>query len=126
MFKAMFRHACALAVLAVAASGAQAHHSAAGVDQTKTLTVVGTLKDFDFSAPHAQIIVVSEDANGNSVETKVSTIAPNGLVRQGFRSKDFVSGDKVEMAYHPNRNGAGGIMVTLKLGSGRVVKGDLN
>jgi hypothetical protein len=103
---------------------AQAHHSAAGVDQNRTVTVVGTLKDFDFSAPHSQIIVVSQDANGNAVETKISTVAPNMFMKQGFKAKDFVVGDKVEMTYHPNLNGAGGIMVTLKLGDGRVVKGN--
>ncbi|MGA3156976.1 MAG: DUF6152 family protein [Steroidobacteraceae bacterium] len=127
----MFRYlvsssrAVSLALALIGASAAQAHHSAAGVDQNKTITVSGTLKDFDFSAPHSQIIVVSQDDTGAMVETRVSTVAPNALVKQGFKAKDFVVGDKVEMSYHPNLNGAGGLMVTLKLGDGRVVKGSL-
>jgi hypothetical protein len=103
----------------------QAHHSSAGVDLNTTLSVSGILKDFDFSAPHAQIIVESVDANGAVVETKVSTIAPAGLMHQGFKPKDFTSGQKVEMTYHPNLNHLGGLMVTLKLQDGRVVKGNI-
>jgi hypothetical protein len=102
-----------------------AHHSPAGVDQTKITTVSGTLKDFDFSAPHSQIVVISDDGKGNPVETKVSAVSPAALTKQGFKPKDFPSGDKVEMTYHPNRTGVGGIMLTLKLGDGRVVNGGL-
>jgi Family of unknown function (DUF6152) len=122
--KISLRTVC-LALSVLGAGAVQAHHSAAGVDQNKTITVAGTLKDFDFSAPHSQIIVVSQDESGAMVETRVSTVAPNSLVKQGFKGKDFVVGDKVEMTYHPNLNGAGGLMVTLKLGDGRVVKGNL-
>jgi hypothetical protein len=114
----------AAVVLAAGAGSAQAHHSAAGVDMSKTLTVVGTLKEFDYSAPHALFTVVSMDENGHEVETKCATISPVGLVRQGFRPKDFVPGDKVEVTYNPNRVGGGGLMVTLKLSDGRVVKGN--
>lgn len=104
---------------------ATAHHSAAGVDTGRTLTVSGTLKEFDFSAPHAQVIVVSHDEKGTEVETKVSTIAPAGLIRQGFKVKDFESGQQVQMSYHPNINNLGGILVTLQLQDGRIVKGDI-
>jgi len=118
--------AWAIAWLLGGAPLAQAHHSSASVDTSKTLSVSGTLKEFDFSAPHGQIIVISLDANGAEVETRVSTVAPTGLIRQGFKPKDFESGQKVAMTYHPNRNYEfGGIMMTLTLQDGRVVKGDI-
>lgn len=112
-------------VMAGSGMAAHAHHSAAGVDMTQTVTITGILKDFDFSAPHAQIVVVSTDTAGAPIETKVSTLAPAGLIKQGFKPRDFASGQKVEMAYHPNRNGLGGLLVTLKLQDGRIVKGDV-
>jgi hypothetical protein len=90
---------------------------------TRTVTVVGTLKEFDYSAPHALFSILSKDDKGNDMETKCATISP-GLGQQGFRPKDFVPGDQVEVTYNPNRSGVGGIMVTLKLGDGRVVKGN--
>lgn len=125
MSKRRFTQALAGLWLMGGALFAQAHHSAAGVDVSKTLAVSGTLKEFDFSAPHAQIIVMSRDEKGVDVETKVSTIAPAGLIRQGFKPKDFASGQQVEMTYHPNNNNLGGIMVTLQLQDGRVVKGNI-
>jgi len=123
-FKIAFRYLTALAVLAVAVGGAQAHHSAAGIDMTRTVTIVGTLKEFDYGAPHALFTIVSKDDKGNEMETKCATISPAGLIKQGFRPKDFVPGDQVEVTYNPNRSGVGGIMVTLKLGDGRVVQGN--
>lgn len=109
---------------AIALSGAAlAHHSAAGVDQTRTITVKGTIKDFDLSAPHALLVIMVDQESGPPVELKVSTIAPGGLIRQGFKPRDFASGEKVEMTYHPNRFTPGGIMMTLTLPDGRVVSG---
>ena len=119
------RYLSAVCVFAVATGGAQAHHSAAGVDMTRTVTVVGTLTEFDYSAPHALFTVISTDDKGNEVKTQCSTISPVGLVKQGFRPKDFVPGDKVEVTYNPNRAGMGGVMITMKLGDGRIVKGNL-
>jgi hypothetical protein len=126
MLKRLSVRALASVWLLATVSLVQAHHSAASVDESKTLSVSGTLKEFDFSAPHGQIIVVSLNGNGAEVQTKVSTIAPAGLIRQGFKPRDFESGQKVEMTYHPNRNYEfGGIMLTLTLQDGRVVKGNI-
>lgn len=111
-------------LVSFALSGAAiAHHSAAGVDQTKTITVKGTLKDFDFSAPHALLVMMVDQESGPPVELKVSTIAPVALIRQGFKPKDFAAGAKVEISYHPNRFTPGGVMMTLTLSDGRVVNG---
>lgn len=112
-------------VLPLLAVAALAHHSDAGVDQTKTVSVKGTLKQFAWSAPHAQIIVIYQDDNGQSVELGVSTFAPGLLLKQGFTPKDFRRGDQVEVFYHPTRNGAaGGILVKLIGQDGRVLSGE--
>jgi hypothetical protein len=114
-----------LAVLAAFLFGerALAHHSAAGVDQTTTITVKGTLKDFDLSAPHALLVMMADQESGEPVELKVSTIAPVALIRQGFKPKDFASGIRIEMSYHPNRFTPGGVMMKMTLPDGRVVNG---
>ncbi len=44
--------AVAVAVSALAAP-ALAHHSAAGIDRTKTVTLVGTVKEFGWRNPHS-------------------------------------------------------------------------
>lgn len=115
----------AAVVLPLWAFAALAHHSDAGIDQTKTVSVKGTLKQFAWSAPHAQIIVVYQDDKGQSVELGVSTFAPGLLLKQGFTPKDFRRGDQVEVFYHPTRSGApGGILVKFVGQDGRVLSGE--
>jgi hypothetical protein len=109
----------------VSAVPALAHHSAAGVDQTQTLSADATLKQFAWSAPHAQIIVTYQDQSGNDVELSVTTFAPALLIRQGFSPKDFRRGDKIKLFWHPNRSGSsGGILSKIVTADGRVMTGE--
>jgi len=109
----------------VSAVPALAHHSAAGVDQTRTLSADATLKEFSWSAPHAQIIVTYRDENGKDVDVSVTSFAPGILIRQGFSPKDFRRGDKIKLFWHPNRNGsAGGILAKIVAADGRVLSGE--
>lgn len=115
-----------IALFLSAGCSAQAHHSFASADQTRQITVTGTLKEFSFTAPHASVIVIGPSENGAAIEYKVATVAPTALIKQGFKSKDFVVGDQVVVIYYPNRNGApGGILHSLKLSDGRVLKGNV-
>ena len=105
---------------------ALAHHSAAGIDTSKTLSADATLKQFLWSAPHAQIIVDYRDGNGKDVELSVTTFAPGALIRQGFSPKDFRRGDKIKLFWHPNRSGSpGGILARIVATDGRVMNGDI-
>ncbi|MGZ4819632.1 MAG: DUF6152 family protein [Terriglobales bacterium] len=116
--------ACAL--LLVTAVPALAHHSSAGTDTSKTLEADATLKQFTWSAPHAQIIVTYKDESGQPVELSVTTFAPGMLIRQGFSPKDFHSGDKIKLFWHPNRSGTpGGILAKIVTADGRVMTGEV-
>lgn len=109
-----FALSAVLAAALSAGSPAFAHHSDAGIDGSKTVHISGTLKMFAWSAPHAAVIVVYKDEKGEDKEVGVTTVTPAVLLREGFSPKDFRRGDKVELYYHPTRNGApGGIMVKL-------------
>ena len=63
------------AALAVVAAGvpAQAHHSFAMFDLQKQVTVSGTVRQFQWTNPHAYIQLVAKDASGNDVEGKADT-----------------------------------------------------
>jgi len=101
-----------------------AHHSYAAYDMEITQTVSGTLKQFDWVAPHAELKVAYLNDQGAMQEMSVTTGSPAILARQGFEAKDFVVGSKVTMSWHPNRNGApGGELAELKLEDGRVLYG---
>jgi hypothetical protein len=103
---------------------ALAHHSFAAYDQSVTKSVAGTLKEFDWNAPHSGITVTYTDEKGQVQEVSVTTGAPSTIAAQGFKPKDFRVGTKVTLSWHPNRNGLpGGEMSEIKLEDGRVLKG---
>lgn len=102
---------------------AAAHHSAAGYDFNKTESAQATIKEFRWGAPHSSIVITIKGATGRPEDVALASAAPTTFVRQGFKPKDFRIGDKVEITWHPTRNGnPGGILDTMKLRDGRVFK----
>ncbi len=103
---------------------ALAHHSFAAYDQGVTKSVTGTLKEFDWNAPHSGITVAYTDEKGQVQEVSVTTGAPSTIASQGFKPRDFRVGTKVTLSWHPNRNGQlGGELTEIKLEDGRTLKG---
>lgn len=98
-----------------------AHHSFAGYDTSKTLSAQATLKEFRWSSPHSAAVFVIKGSNGKPEDMTVATASPSMFVRQGFKPKDFQIGDKMEITWHPAKNGKlGGILATVKFPNGRV------
>jgi len=91
--------------LAVAVGSTQAHHSAAMFDMSKTVTLQGTVKQFQYTNPHCwlQVLVMSPD--GKTVEWGFETEGPSTLLRVGIKLKTFQPGDKVTIVAHPMRDG---------------------
>jgi hypothetical protein len=99
---------------------AVAHHSAAGVDRTKTVTLVGTVTEFRWTNPHSWMkIEVPNDKGGSDIWTLEMT-SPAFLVRAGWKSTTVKVGDKVTAVGRPMRNGdPGGLFVSVTLPSGQ-------
>jgi hypothetical protein len=113
---------CACLIATLATTPALAHHSAAGVDQTKTVTIVGELKEFKWANPHSWMDIVVADASGSTRLWSVEMTAPAYLARAGWTSKTVKPGDKVTVAVHPMKNGdPGGLFVNITLPDGRVL-----
>jgi hypothetical protein len=113
-----------MAVMLLAGSAAWAHHSDAGFDGAKTVSVKGTLKMFAWSAPHSEVIVLFKNEQGEEKEIDISTVSPAVLMRQGLKPKDFRRGDQVEVFYHPARDGSlSGLMVKLVGADGKTLTG---
>lgn len=124
-FTPLSRTACMLVSLTgvLVAGVAAAHHSAAGYDFSRTESSQATIKEFRWGAPHSSIVITIKGANGRPEDIALASAAPTTFVRQGFKPKDFHIGDKIEIAWHPTKNGnPGGILETMKLGDGRVFK----
>jgi hypothetical protein len=108
-------------VLALCVAGsAGAHHTAAGIDRTKTVTVEGTVKMFKWANPHAWIEVEVPDGKGGVATWNMEMTAPAGLVRAGWKSTTVKPGDKVKAVVQPMLDGTpGGLFVSITLPSGQ-------
>jgi uncharacterized protein DUF6152 len=97
------------AFLGVLAGGsAVAHHSFATFDQTKETTLVGTIKEVQWTNPHIWVQVLVKNTAGEVVEWSIEGGSPNGLSRQGWKRTSLNAGDPVEMVIHPLKDGSNG------------------
>ena len=106
-------------------SPAFAHHSRAMFDQTKQITLVGTVKDFQWTNPHCWIQVLVPDPNnaqGAPVEWGVEMGAPVELMRKGWKPASLNPGDKVTIVINPLRDGqTGGLVVSVTGPDGKII-----
>ncbi len=104
------RSAIAAAVLSATISGAPyAHHSFATFDEAQQKTLVGTVKEFQWTNPHTWLqVMVKDPGTGAVTEWSIEGGSPNGLSRQGWRRSSLKTGDQVEVVIHPLKNGANG------------------
>ena len=104
-----------LALALFSATAAHAHHSGAMFDNTKSVTLVGTIKEFAWRNPHASIEVMVPDANGAVSQWSIECSTPNILLRKGWGIKSLLPGDKVTVVMHPMKDGgkAGLVMTVL-------------
>src|SRR5262245_54509161 len=112
-----------LLVLAVClAVPAHAHHAAAGIDQTKTVTVDGTVKQFKWANPHSWLEVEVPNSKGGIDIWNLEMNPPSFLVRAGWKSNTVKAGDKIKFTARPFKNGdPGGLFVNVTLPDGKVL-----
>ena len=105
------------------ATAAWAHHSGAGVDRTRTVTITGIVKEFRWTNPHSWIDLEVTDAKGTALWS-IEMNPPPYLVRSGWKSSTLKPGDKVSVTLNPIRTGEpGGIFVSVTLADGKVLDG---
>jgi uncharacterized protein DUF6152 len=93
---------------------AGAHHSAAGIDRSKTVTLVGTVKEFGWRNPHSYMEIDVPNESGQTVTWKVEMTSPAFLIRAGWKSST--------VKVFPLRDGdPGGLFQSVTLGSGEVL-----
>jgi hypothetical protein len=99
----------AATVLALSAGVATAHHSFAMFDQAQEKTLVGTIKEVQWTNPHIWVqVLVKNPSSGDLVEWSIEGASPNALTRQGWKRGSLKAGDAVEMVIHPLKNGDNG------------------
>lgn len=112
------------ALAAVGLAGeASAHHSFAMFDQNKQVSLVGTVKEFQFTNPHAFIEIITPNPDGGApTEYSVELNSPNNLRRQGWKRDSLKPGDHATVVMNPLRDGKhGGLFVSATLPDGKVL-----
>lgn len=114
----------ALCAAAATTGPAQAHHSFAMFDRTKTETISGVVKEFEWTNPHSWIHMTVPDKDGkDAVWSFEIGGGPTSLGRKGWKRKSFAPGDKITMVMHPLRDGGrGGQLVSATTAAGEVLR----
>lgn len=109
----------AIASLAVCAIPAVAHHSFAMFDAAKTVVLEGAVKEFQWTNPHAWIMLNVPNQQGQAEQWAIELNGPSGLARDGWKPKTLTPGMNVSVTIHPLRDGTnGGQFLQVKLPDG--------
>ena len=123
MIRNSFR-AFTIAGAGLLAATAQAHHSGAMFDGTRTQTITGKVTEFNWVNPHSSFKVEVKGADGKSEIWAIEMNAPGNLVRSGWKRTTIKAGDQVTVVVRPLRDGKpGGSYVSIKLADGTVLDG---
>jgi hypothetical protein len=115
-----FKGFCLAAFAAIAlAAPASAHHSFSMFDAEKTVTLKGTVKEFEWTNPHSWLRVMVTDDSGTPREWALEMGSPLQQQRVGWKPDSVKPGDQVTVTIHPLKDGSrGGQFVFATLPSG--------
>ena len=96
-------------------TGVLAHHGTSiTYEMDKTITVTGTVDEFDFSYPHPSLFVDVADEKGRVVKWGVEFLpTPAALKSLGWNKTSIKAGDKVEMGCHPSKVRQAGVRASV-------------
>lgn len=109
--------------LAALPTAVLAHHSYAMFDMSQTLTLQGTIRDFQWTNPHSWIWIDVADAKGVAQQWGIEGMSPNYLARRGWNKRSLKPGDKVSVLIHPLKGAEhGGSFLSVTLADGSVMR----
>ena len=82
-------------VLLLVARPVLAHHAGILYDKEHPITVTGTVTEFMFTNPHAQIHFEVKDESGAVTKWVAETAGPQRLLRLGWNAKTLKAGDQI-------------------------------
>ena len=110
-------------VVAAFAAPALAHHSFAMFDADKTVTLSGTVKEFEWVNPHSWLrVMVNDDKSGKPALWALELSSPSRLITMGMHANSVKPGDVVTVTFHPMKDGSrGGQFIQAKLPDGKEI-----
>jgi Family of unknown function (DUF6152) len=99
-----------------------AHHSFTMFDMTKSITLAGTVTDFQWTNPHVYIEIDVPNDKGAVNHWSIEMGSPSILIQSGWKFKSLHKGDKVTLVINPLKNGqSGGFLAKATLPDGRTL-----
>ncbi len=91
-----FRILTVLGGFFLAVAPAFTHHSfMAEFDQTKKVTLDGTVTKVEWQNPHTYFLVAVKDANGKTATWRLETGSPSALIVRGWTRETMKAGDHI-------------------------------
>ena len=94
-------------IVAVPMTSVKAHHAFARFDSNREVTLEGTVKEFQWTNPHAWI-VLTVDRKGRPEQWAIEMSGSSGLAREGWQPKTLTPGMMVTATIRPLRDGTNG------------------
>jgi hypothetical protein len=100
----------------------QAHHSNANYDSAKTVTLKGTVVDYDWGNPHVIMVWDVKSDDGKVVRWEAFLASVETELANGLRKNTFKPGDAVIMTVHAAKDGSPhSVAAEVRKGDGTVV-----
>jgi hypothetical protein len=91
-------------------------------DQTRQVTLTGTVREFQWTNPHSYIQLVVKNAEGNDEEWNLEMAAPTYLYNLGWRPGTIKAGDTLTVTIAPLRKGGnGGLLLKAATADGKPI-----
>ena len=111
----------AAALAGVASSPAEAHHSFSMFDTSKTYSLDGAVREFQWTNPHIWVQLLVKDGRGDDVEWSIEGGSANTMARSGWSRRSLKRGDHAVIVIHPRKDGSnGGILVSASTNGGAI------
>jgi hypothetical protein len=109
--------------LAATAVQASAHHSGSMFDPSKTETVQGVVRAFNWTNPHVNLEVMADPEAGKTQQLwTLEASSPGVMGRSGWTKRSLNPGDRVTVTFSPLRDGGlGGSLRKVQLPDGKVL-----
>jgi uncharacterized protein DUF6152 len=108
-------------IAAVPTIAAYAHHAFGRFDSEREITLQGTVKEFQWTSPHAWIMLTI-DRRGRPEDWAIEMNGSSRLMRQGWQPRTLTPGMAVTTTVHPLRDGTnGGQFLEITLPDGTVL-----
>lgn len=105
--------------LASLAAPALAHHSYSQYDRQTERSLTGTVESIEWTNPHILISLRAADRGAGTAVWRLEGHAPLMLSRNGFDRNAVKPGDRLQVTFHPLREGNGGTLIKFTLADSR-------